>query len=68
MIRRLQTLADPAYRAFQLRLLPTVSPERILGVRLPVRVHHKTIQKAVKSRRVCDTHKDHLRSLRIRGR
>lgn len=35
MIRRLTALADPAYRAFQAKLLPNIPPERILGVRLP---------------------------------
>ena len=28
--------SDPTYRAFQLSLLPTVSPERVIGVRIPV--------------------------------
>ena len=27
--------SDPAYRRFQSRLLPTVSPERVIGVRIP---------------------------------
>lgn len=31
----LAALADPAYRAFQARLVPTVEPARILGVRTP---------------------------------
>ena len=31
----LAALADPAYRAFQARLVPTVDPARILGVRTP---------------------------------
>lgn len=31
----LAALADPAYRDFQSRLLPTVEPSRILGVRMP---------------------------------
>ncbi len=40
----LAALADPAYRAFQSRLLPTVDPSRILGVRMPdLRRYAKTI-------------------------
>lgn len=31
----LKTLADPTYCAFQARLIPTVDPARILGVRIP---------------------------------
>ena len=31
----LEALADPAYRAFQIRLMPTVPPETVLGVRTP---------------------------------
>lgn len=31
----LETLADPAYRDFQAKLVPTVDPARILGVRTP---------------------------------
>ncbi len=31
----LRALADPQYRAFQSRLLPTVRPDSILGVRMP---------------------------------
>ena len=34
--KRLQALADPDYRAFSLRLLPEVSPQSMLGVRLPL--------------------------------
>lgn len=33
--RELSELADPAYRAFQAKLVPTVDPSRILGVRTP---------------------------------
>lgn len=32
---RLESLQDPAYRAFQCRLIPTVPPQRVLGVRMP---------------------------------
>ena len=32
---KLEALADPEYRAFTARLLPTVGENRILGVRLP---------------------------------
>lgn len=32
----LRTMADPDYRTFQSRLLPTVDPARIIGVRTPV--------------------------------
>jgi 3-methyladenine DNA glycosylase AlkD len=40
----LGALADPAYRAFQSGLLPTVAKERILGVRTPVlRRYAKTL-------------------------
>ena len=31
----LRAMADPAYREFQRRLMPTVPPERVLGVRTP---------------------------------
>ena len=34
----LEALADPAYRDFQAKLVPTVDPARILGVRTPARV------------------------------
>ena len=33
--RELEALADPAYRDFQARLVPTVEEDRILGVRTP---------------------------------
>ena len=33
--KELAALADPEYRDFQTKLVPTVSPERILGVRTP---------------------------------
>lgn len=32
---RLRALADPGYRDFQCRLMPTVDPEAVLGVRTP---------------------------------
>lgn len=32
---RLSALADPKYQEFQAKLVPTISPESILGVRLP---------------------------------
>ena len=32
---RLRALAEPAFAAFQAKLIPTVAPERILGVRSP---------------------------------
>lgn len=32
---RLEALADPAYREFQRRLVPTVDPAAVLGVRMP---------------------------------
>ena len=35
MRHELEALADPAYRDFQARLVPTVDPARILGVRTP---------------------------------
>ena len=34
--KRLFALSEPAYRAFQQRLMPTVSPERVIGVRTPL--------------------------------
>ena len=33
--RELEALADPAYRDFQAKLVPTVDPARVLGVRTP---------------------------------
>ena len=33
---RLRQLADPGYKAFQCRLMPTVDPDTVLGVRMPV--------------------------------
>ena len=33
--RELEALADPTYRDFQVKLVPTVDPARILGVRTP---------------------------------
>ena len=35
ILSRLTELSDPAYRAFQSRLIPTVPMERVLGVRIP---------------------------------
>ena len=35
LTRRLFEMQDTAYRAFQIRLIPTVPPERIIGVRTP---------------------------------
>lgn len=35
ILSELRALADARYRAFQTRLMPTVAPERVLGVRLP---------------------------------
>ena len=40
----LEALADPSYRNFQAKLVPTVDPERILGVRTPaLRAYAKTL-------------------------
>ena len=40
----LEALADPSYRSFQAKLVPTVDPERILGVRTPaLRAYAKTL-------------------------
>lgn len=36
LLQQLSALADPTYRDFHARLIPTVSKERILGVRTPV--------------------------------
>ena len=33
---RLRAAADPVYREFQCKLMPTVAPERVIGVRMPV--------------------------------
>lgn len=33
--KRLMDLQDPDYRDFQVRLLPTVAPENMIGVRTP---------------------------------
>ena len=35
--QQLREAADPAYRAFMIRLLPTVAPQTVLGVRTPAR-------------------------------
>ena len=35
LFQRLQELADPAYRTFMARLIPTVPSESVLGVRTP---------------------------------
>ena len=35
MRNELAVIADPAYREFQAKLVPTVEPESILGVRIP---------------------------------
>ncbi len=35
IVTELAALADPAYRSFQAKLVPTVDPARILGVRTP---------------------------------
>ena len=32
---RLFALQDTAYRGFQIRLMPTVNPETVIGVRTP---------------------------------
>lgn len=32
---RLASLADPEFRSFHMKLIPTVKPERVLGVRTP---------------------------------
>lgn len=42
----LEAVADPAYRRFQTKLIPTVDPERVLGVRVPVlRTYAKHLQR-----------------------
>lgn len=33
--QRLFTLQDPSYKAFQSKLMPTVNPDKIIGVRMP---------------------------------
>lgn len=43
---RLASLADPEFRSFHIKLIPTVKPERVLGVRTPaVRVLAKEIMR-----------------------
>lgn len=43
----LAALADPAYRAFQAKLVPTVDPAHILGVRMPaLRTFARTLWRA----------------------
>ena len=32
---RLETLEDPEYREFQLKLIPGIDPDRVLGIRTP---------------------------------
>ena len=40
----LREMADPGYRAFQMRLIPTVDPARVIGVRVPdLRRYARTI-------------------------
>ncbi len=42
--KHLFSLADPTYRAFQIRLMPTVDPETVIGVRTPaLRAYAKEI-------------------------
>ncbi len=43
---RLEALAEPAFRQFSLSLLPTLPPERLLGVRLPAlrRLAHEIVR------------------------
>ena len=42
----LLSLADPGYRDFQRKLIPTLAPERILGVRTPaLRAYAKALVK-----------------------
>ena len=41
VLAELRVLQDPAYRAFHSRLVPTVDPERIIGVRTPA-LRHRT--------------------------
>lgn len=36
ILTRLKALAEPEYRAFQCKLMPTVDPARVLGVRTPL--------------------------------
>ena len=35
ILARLRELADPAYQSFQSALIPTIDPQRVLGVRMP---------------------------------
>ncbi len=66
-------LQDGGYRAFQCRLLPTVDPETVIGVRTPElrRLAKRlpdpwTHRKAIESNRISPERKEYLRGLRIR--
>lgn len=79
--RELEELADPAYRDFHAKPVPTVDPARILGVRTPALrslakrlarerpldawTHNKALQKARESRRATPGQKAHLQSLKV---
>ena len=36
-------LRDPAYQAFQSKLIPTIDPQTVIGVRMPVSYTHLTL-------------------------
>lgn len=66
---RLLENVDEGYKAFHAKLVPTVSPERILGVRLPVQ---RAIAKSYKNDpRIVEymamTHHDYVEELNIHG-
>lgn len=45
MIDTLISMADPAYKTFQSKLLPTVDPDRVIGIRTPVlRAYAKSLE------------------------
>ena len=47
----LREMADPGYRAFQMRLIPTVDPARVIGVRVPdLRRYARTIAEVLRRR------------------
>ena len=64
---RLQENVDEGYKAFHAKLVPNISPERVLGVRLPVQ---RSIAKSYKKDpRVVEymamTHHDYVEELNI---
>jgi len=56
IIIALEQLADPGYKAFQCRLMPTVDPDTVLGVRLPaLRALAKSLRGTSEEKRFLET-------------